>query len=196
MKKIIAVLFVVLLLCVSGCDTVTPGADVPASSSSTTTTTTTMTTTTTSATATNTQAALPESLVEKLTREIEGAYIEEQKLPESSTTLGMIELSARYTEKWKEVADEYYQKIMAYDDVELVEAYNYSADDLHTFVSNMKTNWEQYNQTACENYRKVLQTQYGLGSIVGPIFAEYQYEKQKEWALELVGIYQQFHVDE
>ena len=38
------------------------------------------------------------SLYEKLISEIDGAYLEEQKAPESSTTVGMIELSDKYTE--------------------------------------------------------------------------------------------------
>lgn len=132
-----------------------------------------------------------ESLYEKLIREIDGAYIEEQKAPESSSTVGMVELSDKYTEKWKQVADEYYNKIMKYDGIIQLNENYYSSDDLHTFVSNMKISWEQYYQEQCENYFKTLQTIYGAGTIVGPIFADYKYEMQKEWALQLVGIYQQ-----
>lgn len=136
-----------------------------------------------------------ESLYEKLIREIDGAYIEEQKAPESSSTVGMVELSDKYTEKWKQVADEYYDKIMKYDGITQLNENYYSSDDLHTFVSNMKTNWEEYNQKQCTNYVKTLQTIYGAGTIVGPIFADYKCEMQKEWALQLVGIYQQLYVE-
>lgn len=69
----------------------------------------------------------------------------------------------------------------------------YSSDDLHTFVSNMKTSWEQYNQTQCENYFKVLETIYAGGTIVRPIFADYKLNLQKEWALRLVIIYDQLY---
>lgn len=136
-----------------------------------------------------------ESLYEKLIREIDGAYLEEQKAPENSSTIGMIELSDKYTEKWKQVADEYYNKIMEYDGFTELDENNYSSDDLHTFVSNMKTNWEEYNEEQCTNYMKTLQTIYGGGTIVGPIFADYKYEMQKDWALQLVGIYQQLYVE-
>lgn len=136
-----------------------------------------------------------ESLSEKLIREIDGAYLEEQKAQESSTTVGTIELADKYTEKWKQVADEYYEKIMKYDGIIQMSDTHYSSDDLHMFVSNMKTNWEAYNQEQCTNYMKTLQTIYADGTIVGPIFANYKYEMQKVWALQLVGIYQQLYVE-
>ena len=136
-----------------------------------------------------------ESLTEKLIREIDGAYAEESKLPESSTTMGMVELADKYTQKWQQVADEYYIKILEYDGIITPNENYYSSEDLHTFVSNMKTNWEKYNQVQCENYLKTLQTIYGAGTVVGPIVADYEYEMQKEWALQLVGIYQQLYID-
>ena len=125
-----------------------------------------------------------------LLREIEGVYLEEQKLPEYSTTIGMIELANTYSEKWKQVADEYYNKIMEAEIEEYDESVqpNYSSDALHTFVSNMKTSWEKYYQEQCDNYYKVLKANYGPGTIVGPIFANYKYEMQKEWALRILDI--------
>lgn len=136
-----------------------------------------------------------ESLCEKLIREIDGTYIEEQKATGSISTVEMVELSDKYTEKWKQVADEYYEKIMEYDGILQLNENYYSSDDLHTFVSNMKTNWEEYNQEQCTNYMKTLETIYGAGTIVGPIYSDYVYEMQKEWALQLVGIYQQLYVE-
>ena len=132
-----------------------------------------------------------ESLSAKLIREIEGAYHKEAELSEYSSTIGMIELADKYTEKWKQVADEYYNKIMEYNDIVSDSEEHYSSEDLHTFVSNMKTNWEQYNQVQCDNYSKTLRAIYNGGTIVGPIMADYKYENQKEWALQLVEIYQQ-----
>lgn len=136
-----------------------------------------------------------EALYEKIIREIDDAYLEEQKKSENCTTVGMIELADKYTEKWKQVADEYYNKIMEYDGIFQPNENYYSSDDLHTFVSNMKINWEQYNQVQCENYVKTLRTIYGSGTVVGPIFADYKYEMQKEWALQLVGIYEQLYIE-
>ena len=53
----------------------------------------------------------------------------------------------------------------------------------------MKTSWEKYHAEQCENYEKALYAIYA-GSIVGPIFADYKYEAQKDWALQLVSIYE------
>ncbi len=134
-----------------------------------------------------------ESLSDKLVREIEGAYIAEQEYPENSSNAGMVELAEKYTEKWKEAADECYNKIMKFNGVPTV--YYYSSDDLHTAVSNMKVSWEQYSQVQWENYLITLQTAYGPGTIVGPIMANYGYEMQKEWALQLAGICEQLYIE-
>ena len=134
---------------------------------------------------------IAESLYERLIREIDDAYLEEQDAPENCTTVGMVELSDKYAEKWKNVADEYYDKIMEYDGIVQPSDHYYSSDDLHTYVSNLKTNWEKYNQVQCENYLETLRAIYGSGTVVGPIFADYKYELQKDWALQLVVIWQQ-----
>lgn len=132
-----------------------------------------------------------QSLIDVITYSIESDYEAESKLDEYSSTAGMCDLHNKYTKKWKEIADEYYDKIMKYDeDIQLDDHY-YSSDDLHTFVSNMKTSWEKYNKENCENYTKTLEAIYQGGSIVGPIASSHECAMQKEWALQLVGIYQQ-----
>ena len=132
----------------------------------------------------------PLSLRDQLLEEIDGAYAAEAELPENCTTVGMCQLAAQYTEKWAQVADEYYGKIMAYDGREpLSEAY-YTAEELHTFVANLKTGWEQYYAVQKENYVKVLQAVYAGGTIVGPMTADHLYQLQRTWALQLVDIYQ------
>lgn len=130
-----------------------------------------------------------QSLIDVITYSIESDYEAESKLDEYSSTAGMCDLHNKYTKKWKEIADEYYDKIMKYDeDIQLDDHY-YSSDDLHTFVSNMKTSWEKYNKEQCENYVKALEAIYQGGSIIGPIAASYECEMQKEWALQLVRLY-------
>lgn len=141
------------------------------------------------------EEAVTESLCEQLMREIDIAYHKAQELPENGTTVGMVDLADSYAEQWKQVANVYYDKILKYDGIAQLKENQYSSDDLHTFVVNMKTNWEAYYQVQCENYVKTLQTIYGSGTIVGPVFADYKYEMQKEWALQLVGIYQQLNAE-
>ena len=137
------------------------------------------------------ESKVTESLSEKLIREIDGAYQKDSRLPEYSTTAGMVELAYKYTDKWKQVAEEYYAKIMEYKGNVQLSVTDYSSEDFHTFVSNMKTNWEEYSQKQCENYLKTQLYIYDSGTIVGPIMAHYKYELQKDWALEIVGIYEQ-----
>ena len=129
-----------------------------------------------------------ESLSEKLVKEIDNEYLFDSKLPEYTSNYGMCELAKKYEDKWKSVADEYYEKIMKYNDIIQPADYYYSFDDLHTFVSNMKSNWEEYSEKQCENHLRTLQTIYGSGTIVGPLYADYRYKMQKDWALEILGI--------
>lgn len=138
--------------------------------------------------------ALPESLAEKLVRQMDEDFEADSKLPEYTSTAGMCQLYDKYTKKWQQVADEYYNKIMAFDDLIQPSEIYYSAEDLHTFVANMKTNWEAYNQEQCANYLKTLQAIYQGGTIVGPLIANYECNQYKEWALQLVAICQDLYI--
>lgn len=130
------------------------------------------------------------SLSERLDIEIDSAYVLEQSYPENQSTAGMVDLSAKYAAKWAQVAEEYYQKIMEFELAEPNETYG-TSEDLHTYVTNMKTEWEAYYAAQCENYEKTLVAIYGGGTIVHPIIASYKYNMQREWALRLVTIYEQ-----
>lgn len=131
-----------------------------------------------------------ETLSEKLTREIDGAYDEEMKSPEDSSTAGMCAISEKYTKKWQAVADEYYNKLMQCDIKKTNETSYYTTQEFHTFIKNMKTSWEKDHAIQCENYKKTLYAIYG-GTIVNTLYADYVYNEQMEWALKLVGIYEQ-----
>ena len=132
---------------------------------------------------------IPEALSYKLIREIDGAY-KKETLESDDSNITLLEITYRYIEKWQDVADEYYKKLIEYEDIVVIDSTSYSADDFHEFIKNMKTNWERYNTEQCENYDKVLYAIYG-GSMISLISAEYRYEAQKDWALQLVSIYEQ-----
>ncbi len=138
---------------------------------------------------------IPDSMVEKITLEMDEAYAADSKLPEYASTAGQCELWDKYTDKWQQIADEYYDKIMAYEGIDPPSDIFYTSEDLHTFVTAMKTNWEQYSQQQYDQYCKTLLTIYQGGSIVGPLSASYQCKLQKQWALELVGICQQLLIE-
>lgn len=128
------------------------------------------------------------SLSEALLQMIDGAYYEESKLPENCTTIGMQELAKKYTKKWEEIAEQYYDKIMKCEETD--ETF-YTTEEFHNSVANMKTSWEKYYKEQCESHAVVLRATYGPGTIVGPLAASHKYKLQKEWALELVEIYEQ-----
>ena len=134
------------------------------------------------------ESDIQESLKIRLIHKIDDAYKEKLKLSEYNTTAGKIELSEIYAEKWKQVSDEYYSKLMVYDDVVQLEEYYPSVDDFHNYISFMKENWNEYSQDQSENYAKILEVVYGSGSMAGSVFAEYEYEMEKDWALQLIDV--------
>ena len=139
---------------------------------------------------------VPLSLSQRLICEIDGAKKEEALYNgEYSTTVGMVDLANKYKKLWEEKADEYYGKLMEYEGIVQPSDIYYSSDDLHTFIFNMKNTWETYSKEQRENYLKVLQAIYGPGTIVGPLIAEYEYDMQMEWTLELVEICEQLGIE-
>jgi len=128
-------------------------------------------------------------LAERLARELDDAYARDAKKAEYSTTVGMVNLANKYTQKWQQIADDYYTKISEYKATN-----DQKTKNLQSAVAAMKNSWEQYNQKQCQLYLKALQTVYGDGSVGRPLFATYKLSLQKEWALQLVGLYQQLNV--
>lgn len=133
-----------------------------------------------------------ESLAEKISRQLDEEYKKDSLLEEYQSTIGMIELSQKYTEKWKQIADEYYNKLLEIDNIEPMNEYYYTADEMHTFVTNMKTNWEEYYKVQCENYSNAICAAYNGGTLTGPVSASYAMERQKEWAIQLINLYAHF----
>lgn len=129
------------------------------------------------------------NLQERLTNEIETDYKEEFKTAYS--TADMYNINKKYADKWQEIAEKYYQKIINYDGILQTNENYYSSDDLHIFVANMKSNWEQYYKIESENYLKTLETIYQGGTIVVTLIGNHHYNTQKDWALQLVAIYEQ-----
>ena len=120
----------------------------------------------------------PKSLAETIEAEIENAYKAESLLPENTSTGAMADLQAKYMNKWKQVAEEYYNKLIA-------------VDDLREPISDIKASWERYSREQYEAYGKVLQNIYDGGSIINTVYASYQCDMEQTWALKLVKIYQQ-----
>lgn len=142
-----------------------------------------------------TEVSDEERLSERLIREIDGEYKEKQELPENCTTIGMVQLADEYCKKWEQVADEYYNKLMEYDEIiQFSDAY-YTSEDLHTFVSEMKENWEKYKEEDFCLYSDIVCTINGGGSAVPVITSDYVYEETMEWALKLVVFCERLNIE-
>lgn len=140
-------------------------------------------------------ASAGESLTDTITAQIEADYAKDAQLPAYMTTLGMIELADKYTAKWKQVAEEYYNKLAAYKGrVSATEDYK-NAKQLRAYVTDLKQEWDGALQGKIDVYAQTLQAEYGNGSVKGPLLAEYKRTLHKEWALQLIGIYQQLSTE-
>ncbi len=122
------------------------------------------------------------TVIDRLDEEMKQAFFND------STTASMVDISVEYRQKWQDVADEYYNKLMEYDGLVEYSEFSYSSEDFHTFLSSMKTNWEEYYNVECENYYGILQSIHGPGTIVPVLMSEHQCELTREWAIELIDI--------
>ena len=128
------------------------------------------------------------SLYEKLSEEIDDAFVSEYANAQSN--VDQINVCNEYTDKWKSIADKYYNEIMNYNDIIPPSDNYYGSDDLHTFITNLKTNWESYYKTEIENYTQIYVTIFNGGTLTPIVVANHEYELYKEWALELVSLYE------
>ena len=175
MKKVIAILTVCSFVLLSGCTAKPTETDAQG------TTTAPQQTTTVQPTNNNDVGGY---LCRKLISEIEGEYLKEKENdPDGLTKAEYCDLTEEYANKWKQAADEYYNKLMEYDlGTQVSEAYP-TTEEFHKALSNMKKNREEYHNEELSNYITALQYKYTAGTIVTTFFAKYEYEMQKEWAL-------------
>lgn len=136
-----------------------------------------------------------ETMYDRIVREIDGEYKEKQELPENYTTAGMVQLAVEYREKWEDVAQTCYEKLMEYEPIELPDSNLCSAEEFHTYIDDYMKNWEQYRDADFEMYGKIILRTSGGGSAVAPRCAQYEYRRTMEWALGLVGICQQLRIE-
>ncbi len=98
--------------------------------------------------------------------------------PQAFTTAGMEEIVYRYSEKWKAVAEEYYEKTKALGEGRYTEK-----------IEKIKENGERYIETELENYSGILGEIFGMGTIQESFYLNHKYELYKAWALSIVDIY-------
>lgn len=129
-------------------------------------------------------------LADRYLDEVEAAYESDSQLPEYESTAGMCELNDKYANRWKEIADEYYDKLMAfrYDYEDDFPEHYCHAEDFHTALANMKAAHEEYAKKDYDSYVTITEYVYQTGSIRGPILSNHQYKAEKEWALKILDI--------
>jgi len=129
------------------------------------------------------------SLADRYLDEVETAYDADANLPEYQSTAGMCELNDKYAKRWQEIADEYYDKLMAFEyDLNGLEISYYNVEEFRAALKRMKTAHDTYSKEMEENYSDVTMYVFGAGSLCGPVNAHYCYEKEKAWAVEILNI--------
>jgi len=144
------------------------------------------------------------SISEKLLQSIEGEYEKDSEKPEFTTTPGMIALNEKYADKWAAVAEEYYGKIISViEDTEyyehIIDIFGDSRDEKTNEIKNtldkLNASYDEYAENRLEAYSQVAGLRYAGGSIFGPYYAAQRYELEKEYALILVGLYEELTFD-
>ena len=132
-----------------------------------------------------------ESLSDMLLHSIESEYEKESKNDTNTTTVGMIDLAYRYADKWDAVAVEYYDKILAVSQ----EKFEDKTEAITQKLDQLKASYDAYAENNMDVTTEIYHLRYSGGSIVGPLCATKYYELKKEYALELVGIYEKLTFD-
>jgi len=132
-----------------------------------------------------------ETLGDKLIYDIENEYTIESQKPEYTTTVGMIDLKYKYAEKWENISSEYYHKIENH----IKKNSGETRADLLESLEEFKEKYEQYIKSNIDMYSEIYNLKYKGGSIIGVLGASKHYELQKEYALELIEIYECLNSD-
>ena len=148
--------------------------------------------------------AQEESISEEILRSIEGEYEKDSRKPEYTTTPGMIALNEKYADKWEAVSEEYYDKILAvledseyYDRIINItsESPKETKEEFRKNLDKLKASYDEYAKNRLEFYAQAAGLRYAGGTIFGPKYATQHYELKKEYALQLVGIYEELTFD-
>ncbi len=131
------------------------------------------------------------SVSDKLLHDIESEYEEESKKDEYITTLGMMELAYKYADKWDAVSAEYYDKIIAVTE----DVFENKKDIIIEKLDILRDGYDAYCENNLDLYTEICNMRYSGGSIKGPLCASKYYELKKEYALELVGFYEELTFD-
>jgi len=132
-----------------------------------------------------------ESTRDKLLNSIESDYKNDSQKEEYTTTAGMIDLEYIYAEKWDEVSAEYYNKIIAVAE----DKFNDKKDVVAEKLDKLKTAYDEYAESSLDMNSEICNMRYAGGSIIGVLCAAKYCELRKEYALELVDIYEELTFD-
>ena len=131
---------------------------------------------------------LPVSLRDQYEAEVEADYAADAELPEYQSTAGMCELGDKYAQRWQKIADEYYDKLLAYELEEDISTPYCSVEEYRTALADMKAAHEDFVEKEMTAYSTVLRYEYQGGTICGPIAADHRYELEKAWALKILDL--------
>ena len=133
------------------------------------------------------------SLADRYLDEVETAYDADANLPEYQSTAGMCELNDKYAKRWQEIADEYYDKLMAYE-------YDFETpfcgvEEFRSALADMKANHEEYVEEEMDAYVSVVKYEFQGGSASGVVISGHRCKLEKEWALKILDICDMFGIE-
>lgn len=101
-----------------------------------------------------------------------------------------INVCDKYREEWKKIADRYYNEILYYNgDVPVHSDFSTDAQ-MHEFVQFKKAEFDRQFESESQSYLTQMENQYGKGDKASAMCAEYKFELQRSFALEMIEIYE------
>ncbi len=114
----------------------------------------------------------------------------EQALNKAESDEKIVNVCEKFTREWKVVADRYYKEILYYNG-SVPEATNFATDkQMHAYIEQRKSEWlSDYNRNV-KDYAKKLEKKFTDTDKVEAMVARLEFDMQREFALELIGIYE------
>ncbi len=115
----------------------------------------------------------------------------EQEYLNAKSNKEIVSVCENYTAKWKTVADRYYKEILYYNGTVPTDP-NFSTDkEMHEYIEERKVNWEaDFQKDTADYLESAKEANPQDEQKAQALCAAYKFDLQREFALEMIGIYE------
>ena len=100
------------------------------------------------------------------------------------------EICDRYREEWRKIADRYFNEILYYNGDVPVHPDFFTDAQMHEFAQFKKEDFDTRFESESQSYLAQMEFEYGKGDKANAMCAQYKFDLQREFALEMIEIYE------